>query len=225
LLCGVLWLIACGEPRAIAQDQLVRSELRASLYFINVHYGEQRVTGQGVILRGEPLDVVVRLANRGRVGRLAVGAEREWMERVAVRVRPGGYRDAGDSTGEAMPCTWLPVAHRSHGVTTVEQGHIVLQAGASVSASCRIDSSSLSGGKHTATVNWSVNTDRASFRDLIPHELPIVIEPSGLALDIRVSSGGEPDRAGRVGFWLLPRRGFVRFARRNCSVTTEIIRV
>ena len=175
LVGGVLWVIAATEPRAIAQGQLVRAELRATLYFINVDYGEQRVRGQGVILRGEPLDIDIRLANQGRVGSLAVGAEREWMDRVTVRVRPGGYRDSA-ATGEAMPCTWLPSAHRSQGLTTQDQEHIVLNAGASVTARCRIDSSSLSGGKHTATVDWLAGTERASFRDLIPQEHPIVIE-------------------------------------------------
>ena len=168
-------MITVTEPRAIAQGQLVRAELTATLYLINVDYGEQRVLGQKVILRGEPLDIDIRIANQGRVGPLAVGAEREWMDRVTVRVSPGRIsRACGDRRGYAM---FLATERASFPRPDDSRpGHIVLNAGASVTARCRIDSSSLVGGKHTATVDWLAGTERASFRDLIPPERPIVIE-------------------------------------------------
>ena len=97
-------VIVAGLSRDLsAQEKWARAKLTANPFFISVDYGEQRIKGQAVILRGEPLDIVIGVSNDGPIGLLAAAVEPAWKDHVMVRRRTGGYRGPDAGTPLQMP--------------------------------------------------------------------------------------------------------------------------
>ena len=76
------WVVWNDEPR------MFRGELRARLRSISVQYTPPTRIGQGLLLRGEPLEIDLRLvaAESGRSG-----AESDWPSRVVIELGAGAY--------------------------------------------------------------------------------------------------------------------------------------
>src|SRR5580765_2779878 len=141
-----------GRVIAAAPQPTLRAALHVRLIWGDIEYGDQRIKGQGVILRGEPLLFDVGIVNRYHGPPAA--AELDWFERIAATLSRGGRFDSDVATATQFKCT--PRAVRSADVQMVDD-HLVLGPSGFQYIRCTADPVALGlvPGKYTIAVAWS----------------------------------------------------------------------
>jgi hypothetical protein len=177
LLPPALCALVVASSAALAQtpDAPIRAELSVRLRWIPAEYGEQFVKGEGVLLRGEPVDLELRVSNFRSVGPETTAVETDWFRRITVRIREG--RRNGDAAFRSVACRFLPNARGAVGITRTHN-MLLLPRGARITETCRLDllPADLSAGVHTIEVNWGPGADAVRLRNVIPQDLPRLLE-------------------------------------------------
>jgi hypothetical protein len=162
---GIL-VLPGGDRVGAAQQRGFRAALQARLLWMDIEYGDQRIQGQGVVLRGEPLVLDIGVVNHYQ-GPAAM-AEIDWPQRIFGSVRRGGRFDAGANVLLPLQCN--PKTIRESDVRVVGN-HLELGQSGFQFVRCQIDSASyeFTGGTQTVTVEWSNGPDMQPFREKDPH--------------------------------------------------------
>jgi hypothetical protein len=167
-LGAVLALVALlvGERTGIAQQPPFRAALQIRLVWMDVDYGDQKIQGQGVLLRGEPLVFDVGVVNNYE-GPLA-GAEKDWPQRISASLRAGGRFDKASAPALPLQCTQQAV--RASNVKVIDD-YLQLGPQGSQFIRCRADAAAygLTGGRYTVSVEWSNQADAQRFRERERH--------------------------------------------------------
>jgi hypothetical protein len=146
----------------MAPQSTLRAALHVRLIWGDIEYGDQRIKGQGVILRGEPLMFDIGIMNRYE-GPPAF-AEGDWFQRIVATLSPGGRFD--NDGGAAIPFTCTPQSIRSVDFQIMDD-HVVLGPNGSQFIRCKGDPLALHlvAGQYTVMVAWSDAANMQRFQE------------------------------------------------------------
>jgi hypothetical protein len=169
----LIWVCYQLNVGVSTQERLNRAELMADFHWIQPHYGSQRILGEGVFLRGEPIELDVHLSNARDDVSAAAGVELDWFDRVVVRVAAGNPIDPWRPSGKIVSCVPLP-AFRDEHLTTARATYLRLEWGGRITQRCRLPSNAddLAIGRNTVTLTWAETVNRTLFKDLDPNRPP-----------------------------------------------------
>jgi hypothetical protein len=97
--------LICGFSASGSAERLVvRAELTAGFHSVAITFSDRQPQGDGVVFRGEPIEVDLYVTNSGR-GPAFLAVERDWYQRLAFSVREGTRHHVGRTVSSEAECT------------------------------------------------------------------------------------------------------------------------
>jgi hypothetical protein len=147
---------------APTQGEMIRAELHAKLKSIAVEYVADTTVGQGMLFRGEPLEVDLMLWS---VGSAMSGAESDWYTHVKIVLRPGRLSQRDSVPGTNLRC--LPEIRPDRLTQPNLVDRIQLTRGERVTVRCRLATfgPEMVAGPYSLTFGWADSVDTERFVD------------------------------------------------------------
>lgn len=175
------------------QQAIFRAALAIRGSWMLAEYGDQKVRGQALIMRGEPLELEIGIVNPFAGPR--AGAERDWLLKASLTVARGELFDTNRSVIGSLDCMVNPLPVRNENAVSSETVVILGNAGEQFFA-CRFDTGTLPAGPYTIEARWSAanGTDelRNDYESLVPTFVPFELREvrsleDGLDRDIHLA--------------------------------------